>query len=79
MASAFILFNAEIGAEDEVRNQLKEMKEVTECYVVYGVYDLIAKLEANNMENLKEAVTQNLRNMEKVRSTMTMICVDDKK
>ncbi len=76
MASAFILINAEIGAEEEVREQLLSMKEVRECYVVYGVYDLVAKIESDTMDKLKEAVTHNLRSLEKVRSTMTMICVE---
>ena len=76
MASAFILINAEIGAEEEVREQLLGMAEVRECYVVYGVYDLVAKIESDTMDKLKEAVTHNLRSLEKVRSTMTMICVE---
>ena len=76
MASAFILINAEIGAEEEVREQLLGMAEVRECYVVYGVYDLVAKIDSDTMDKLKEAVTHNLRSLEKVRSTMTMICVE---
>jgi len=43
---------------------------------VYGVYDLIAKIEAEDTDSLKKIVTENLRVLEKVRSTMTMICVD---
>ncbi|MCG3221967.1 MAG: Lrp/AsnC ligand binding domain-containing protein, partial [Candidatus Heimdallarchaeota archaeon] len=43
---------------------------------VYGVYDLIAKIEADTMDELKKIVTENLRALENVRSTMTMICVE---
>ncbi|MHA1398591.1 MAG: Lrp/AsnC ligand binding domain-containing protein, partial [Candidatus Heimdallarchaeaceae archaeon] len=59
-----------------VMSQLKEMPNVVEVHIVYGVYDLIAKIEAEDTESLKQIVTENLRVLEKVRSTMTMICVD---
>ncbi len=56
--------------------QLKTMPNVVEVHIVYGVYDLIAKIEAEDTDSLKKIVTENLRVLEKVRSTMTMICVD---
>jgi len=49
------------------------MKEVVEVSVVYGVYDVIVKLEAESMEALKELITSKVRHLNKVRSTMTMI------
>ncbi len=76
MAIAFILINSEIGEEKTVLEQLLGMPNVKEAHVVYGVYDLIAKLESNTMESLKKIVTENLRMLENVRSTMTMICVE---
>ncbi|OLS31977.1 MAG: hypothetical protein HeimAB125_13590 [Candidatus Heimdallarchaeota archaeon AB_125] len=76
MASAYILINCEIGEEASVMSQLKEMPNVSEVHIVYGVYDLIAKIEAEDTDSLKKIVTENLRVLEKVRSTMTMICVD---
>jgi len=76
MASAYILINCEIGEESSVMSQLKEMTHVVEVHIVYGVYDLIAKIEAEDTDSLKKIVTENLRVLEKVRSTMTMICVD---
>ncbi len=76
MAYAFILINTEIGAEEEVLNTLKNMDEVVEAYIVYGVYDLICKIQAPTMDQLKEVVTTKLRGLDRVRSTMTMICVE---
>ncbi|MFW9923109.1 MAG: Lrp/AsnC ligand binding domain-containing protein [Candidatus Thorarchaeota archaeon] len=73
MAKAYVLINSEIGGEQEVVDQLKNMPEVVEVSVVYGVYDVIVKLEAETMEILKELITSKVRHMNKVRSTMTMI------
>ncbi len=75
MAKAFVLINAEIGAEDEVLKELKDMAEVKEAHVVYGVYDIITRIEADTMDELKEIVTSKIRRLDKVRSTLTMIVV----
>lgn len=73
MAKAYVLINSEIGGEQEVVDQLNAMKEVVEVSIVYGVYDVIVKLEADSMEVLKELITTKVRHLNKVRSTMTMI------
>ena len=74
---AFALINTEIGAEDEVLKEIKKVPAVEEAYVVYGVYDIVAKIRADTMEKLKETVTWNIRRLEKVRSTLTMIVMSD--
>ncbi|MEM1948739.1 MAG: Lrp/AsnC ligand binding domain-containing protein [Candidatus Caldarchaeum sp.] len=75
MPSAFVLINTEIGAEEEVVNELKKISYIKEAYVVYGVYDIVAKVEADSMEKLKEVVSWSIRRLEKVRSTLTMLVV----
>ncbi|MGQ9718278.1 MAG: Lrp/AsnC family transcriptional regulator [Nitrososphaerales archaeon] len=76
MPMAFVLINAELGAEEELIKELRKIDNVKEVYVVYGVYDLIAKIEANSMEKVKETVTWKIRRLDKVRSTLTMIVVE---
>jgi len=72
-----VLINADLGAEEELVSELKKITNVTEVYVVYGVYDLIAKVEADTMEKVKETITWHIRRLEKVRSTLTMIVVEE--
>ncbi len=76
MPLAFVLINAEIGSEDEVLKELRKLSNVKESYVVYGVYDVVAKVEADSMDKLKEIVTWKIRRLDKVRSTLTMIVVE---
>lgn len=76
MPVAFVLINAEIGSEDEVVTELRKIVNVKESYVVYGVYDIVAKVEADSMDKLKEIVTWKIRRLDKVRSTLTMIVVE---
>ena len=76
MTSAFLLINADLSSEDEVVSELRKIPNVKESYVTYGVYDIVAKVEAESMDKLKELVTWKIRRLEKVRSTLTMIVVD---
>ena len=76
MPAAFVLVNAEIGSEDDVLEELKGTKGVVGAWIVYGVYDIVAKIEADSMEKLKEVITTNIRGLENVRSTLTMIVVE---
>jgi len=78
MASAYVLINTEIGGEEDVIAQLKAMKEVEEVSVVYGVYDIVAKITSDTMENLKQIITTKVRHLNKVRSTMTMIAAESR-
>ncbi len=75
MTLAFVLVNCEIGAEEIVLKSLLEVEGVKEAFIVYGVYDIIVKVEAENMEKLKEIITWKIRRFDKVRSTLTMIVV----
>ena len=73
MPAAFIVINAEMGSEDEVLDKLMEIEGLKEAYCVYGVYDIIAKVEADSMEKLKDIITWKVRNINKVRNTLTML------
>jgi len=77
MTSAFLLINADLSSEDEVVGELRKIPNVKESYVTYGIYDIVARVEAESMEKLKEIVTWNIRRLQKVRSTLTMIVVEE--
>jgi DNA-binding Lrp family transcriptional regulator len=76
---AYVLINTEMGSEIKVLATIKKIKKVIEAYVVYAVYavyDLIIKIEAETMDKLKETMTLNIRRLNKVRSTLTMITIE---
>lgn len=76
MPMAFVLINAEIGSEEEVLKELLKVEGVIEAHVVYGVYDVVAKIKAETMDKLKDIVTWHVRRLNKVRSTLTMIVME---
>jgi DNA-binding Lrp family transcriptional regulator len=77
MPRAFVLINVESGSEDEVLRELKVIEGVEEAYFSYGVYDIITKIKAETMEQLKEMVTRRVRTLPKVRSTLTLIMMEE--
>ncbi len=77
MPRAFVLINVESGSEDEVLRELKNMEGVEEAYFSYGVYDLITRVKADTMENLKDMVSRRIRTLNKVRSTLTLIMMEE--
>jgi len=79
MPTAFVLINTEIGSEADVLRDLKKVEGVDEAFAVYGVYDIIARVRADTMDRLKETVTWKIRRLDKVRSTLTMIVVEETK
>ena len=78
MPTAFVLINTEIGSENDVLQSLRKVKGVEEATAVYGVYDVVAKITADTMDKLKETVTWHVRRLDKVRSTLTMIVIEEK-
>jgi len=72
MPTAFVLINSELGKEDDILKELRSIENVKEAHFVYGVYDIIVKVEAESMEKLKDLVTFKIRRLPDVRSTLTM-------
>jgi len=77
LPQAFVLINVESGTEEEVVTQLKKIEGVQEAYFSYGVYDIITKVKADSMENLKDMVTRKIRTLSRVRSTLTLIMMEE--
>ncbi len=78
MPTAIVLINAESGGENDIFEKLKTIPQVSEVYIVYGVYDLVAKVEADSMDSLKEVISSTIRRIPKVKSTLTMIVMENR-
>jgi DNA-binding Lrp family transcriptional regulator len=77
MPRAYVLFSVGSGSEDQVRKDVQKIEGVEEVYVSYGVYDLVVKINTASMEQLKDLVTHHLRRIDNVRSTLTLILVEE--
>ena len=76
MAEAYVLVNCDLGAEDEIISGLKQIEQVKEVHGTFGAYDIIAKIQAESADKLREAITWKIRKMDKIRSTLTLTVVE---
>ncbi|MCL5949978.1 MAG: Lrp/AsnC ligand binding domain-containing protein [Candidatus Bathyarchaeota archaeon] len=76
MPTAYVLLNTEIGAENQVLRALKELDGVEEAYKLWGVYDIIANIAAEDMDELKHIITNRIDEIGKINSKLTMIVSD---
>ena len=70
---AFVLINTELGQEESVVEALSEVPGITGIHSLYGIYDVIAQVEAESMDKVKEIVFNNIRRLSSVKTTITLI------
>nr|AIE99590.1 transcriptional regulator [uncultured marine thaumarchaeote KM3_115_A11] len=76
MATAYVLINCELGSEEEIIKQLKELDGVTEVHGTFGAYDILSKIESSSVESLRETITWKIRKIDKIRSTLTLMGIE---
>jgi uncharacterized protein with GYD domain len=71
MIKGFILLNCDLGAEEYIVDQLKQMQVISNAYLTFGAYDIIAEIQTKNQEEFAKAITT-IRKLSRVVSTMTL-------
>lgn len=75
MITAVVLVNTEFDSQNKVIENLRKVEGVQEAHQVYGVYDLFVKIKANSIERLKEIIQLNIRRLEGVTNSLTLMVV----
>jgi len=70
---AYTLLKVVPGKEKEVIAKLQEFDEVAEVMGVYGIYDMILKIETSDVKALDEFIYYKLRVLEGITETLTFI------
>ncbi len=71
MHKGFILLNCDLGAEEYIVDELKQMQDVSNAYLTFGAYDVIAEIQTENQEEFAKAIST-IRKLSRVVSTMTL-------
>jgi len=77
MAIAYVLINCNLGYEEQIIEELKHLSDVKEVHGTFGVYDILAKVESDQITTLRETITWKIRKIDKVRSTITLMSIED--
>jgi DNA-binding Lrp family transcriptional regulator len=73
MTSAFLFINAELLFIEDVINKLKEVPEIVDVFKVQGIYDIIARVDSDTEDKLKELVSERIRRIDRITGTVTVI------
>ncbi len=71
MIKGFILLNCDLGAEEYIVDELKQMQEVRNAYLTFGAYDVIAEIQTESQVEFEKAIAT-IRKLSRVVSTMTL-------
>ena len=66
------MLNCDLGAEGFIVEELKKISQVSQAYVTFGAYDIIAEINADSQEAFDETVSLKIRRLTRVMSTMTL-------
>ena len=81
MPISCILINSDLGTDESIIVKIKEIladeKEIEyEIQGVYGVYDIILKISSDNIDTLRSTITNKIRKITSVQSTLTMMVIE---
>jgi len=76
LATAYVLINCELGAEEFVISELNSIDGVIEVHGTFGAYDILAQVQSDQVEALRETITWKIRKIPKIRSTLTLMGID---
>ena len=82
MPTTYILINSDLGSDVEIIKKIKQILDNEngiqyEIQGVYGVYDIIVKITADSMDLLRSIITNKIRKIDKVYSTLTMMVIEE--
>ena len=76
MYLGYVLLNCDLGAEEYIVEELRQIPEIKNAYLTFGAYDVIAEIHANSQEDFEKTVSSKIRKLTRVVSTMTLNVVN---
>ena len=67
-----MLISCEIGEEQSLYSQLKEIPEIKSCLITYGSYDVVAEFVTDSASQINEIITSKIRKLPNIKSTITL-------
>ncbi len=82
MATSYILINSDLGTDESIITKIKEILDGEnnvqyEIQGVYGVFDIVLKLSSDDVNTLRATITNKIRKITSVQSTLTMMVIEE--
>ncbi len=79
MTIAYVLVSCDLGFDAEIVDEIKQVEDVKEVRGVFGAHDILAKVESDQISTLRETIMWKIRKIDKVRSTVTLMGIEELK
>ena len=81
LPTSYILINSDLGTDESIIAKIKgildsEKSIQYEIQGVYGVYDIVLKLSSDDIDTLRSTITNKIRKITSVQSTLTMMVIE---
>lgn len=82
MPTSYVLLNSDLGSDESIISEVKKLLDEEEgiryeVQGVYGVYDIVLKITADNTDKLRSVITNKIRKINKIQSTLTMMVIEE--
>ena len=77
METAYVLISCDLGYEEQIIEELKHISDVKEVHGTFGAHDILAKVESDQISTLRETIMWKIRKIVHVRSTLTLMVIDE--
>jgi len=76
METAYVLISCDLGYEEQIIDELKQLTNVKEAHGILGAYDILAKVESNSVKSLRDTIAWKIRKLKSVNSTLTLMLTE---
>ena len=77
MPTAYILVNCTVGYEEKIIAEMSKIPDIKEVRGTYGVHDVFVKVKSVNIEAMNHTITNKIRKIRGITSTVTLLVIDE--
>ncbi len=77
MVIAYVLISCDSGYDEQIIEELKHISDVKEIHGTFGAYDILAKVEYDQITTLRETIMGKIRKIDRIRSTRTLMTIEE--
>ena len=77
MSQAYVLINCALGKEESIIEELTNISGISQVHGTFVAYDIITKVEGSDSTNMREIITEKIRKLKDVRSTLALIVISE--
>lgn len=77
MDTAFVLVTCDLGYEKSVIDELKNITSVNDVHGTFGIYDMVAKVENFDVQEILDSTIAKIRKISHVSSTLTLVGIPE--